>query len=248
MLTSNSSGTVIPLPDSPSPLPWNPTWLPISLLPPNGITPFKIITTNTPKECLQQVKQLLIQEPSFKNILVGVFSLYDIASKKFKCRIYTLSNQNRYVWNQWKNNTPNDNINGIFYIYRPWYSQTNQPTPLPQDKQALVWMIPNDPLPNATPDTTSVSWACPLKINKCKKQDVPTSQINLTYRDNLRTNNQLDPCFMNDKGCRGELNILNRGLTKDDKNCPNIYMPFTKKSCYTTSNNRNRFEFMYTST
>ena len=244
MLTSNSSGTVIPIPDNPSPLPWNPLWLPRSLLPPDNITPFKILTAQSPQECLQQT-QALLQEPNLESLLVGVFSTYDNVDNKYKCRIYTTNNQTRHQWNQWKNNTPSDNINGMFFIYRPWLNQSTQPTPLPQDKQALVWMIPNDPIPTQVPEETNVTWSCPLKLKKCP-QTTSKPTANLTWRNNIRTNQPTDPCFMNDKGCQGELNILNRNLTENQKNCPNIHMPYTKQPGFVQTPDRfNKYQFRY---
>jgi len=230
---SNSSGAVIPLPDSPSPLSWNPTWFPISKKPPQTVEPSSFLVRDKP-DCLSIAQQIP------KENLVGIFTFFE-KPNKYYCRIYRTNAQNQHAWNQWKNQpATNDNMNGIFYIYRPWLHQSTQAVPRQEDKIALAWMIPNDPLPT---ESSTVEWKCPTQQRKrCAIQKETTEGPR--WNDHRITNLLTDPCFFHEKGCQNELNIPNR---RSCPNRPNIYLPFSYKDITRTGEYLHpyRFEYLY---
>jgi hypothetical protein len=251
--TSNNSGTIIPISDSPAPLLWTSNWLPMSILPPDNITPFKVIINNydSHQSCIKEVDKLLCKHPELKKLIVGVFILF-VPPNQFNCRIYLFNLQTLPTWTTWKNNASvsisnhSDLINGIFYVYRPWF---NNSQPIKQDKDALVWMMPFSRLPE-TQTINSIHWSCPKnKIHQCaidKKKD--KNNINLTFRDNVQTNQPGQPCFLHTLGCQGELNIKNRNLTINNQYCPNTQLPLQLKDNELIINNNNRlhpFQFNY---
>jgi hypothetical protein len=227
---SNSIGAVVPLPDSPSPLPWNPLWLPISKEPPKdpAITPlstgrfligepennnfnFTDDSTFNYNDVFVRIEELLASHPELKKVLVGFF-LTTVVDKtitphqySIQYNIYNTSNSTKQLWENWKLSAqanPNQ-INGIFYIYRPWYNNSPNPIPLRKDKTSLQWQVPTTGIP-IQQKVTGISWSCPARSSSSQMcgQPIPNpSKYPLTYRGLRKTNRVGDPCFLQDAGC-----------------------------------------------
>lgn len=262
MLTSNSSGQVIPLPDSPLPKEWYPIWLPVSIQPPMEVQPFKVLSHQN-QNCLHLIQSQILTNSNFQKLFIGAFITYNPQQKDFQCNLYTIQSQTNDVWNNWKQQIlnhiqqPNDNINGIFYVYRPWLlGCTNKP--LSVDKQSLVWMMPKDQMsrhPNST-----IQWKCPPQNHKfcsytSKQSKIPSSMSypnstitpNLKWNDYQISNTTNAPCFMKKEGCQGELNIINRCATAQNQFKPNSQLPLQLKpnSIQKTNNQSQPFSFQY---
>ena len=179
------------------------------------------------------MEELLASHPELKKVLVGFYLTTVIDKTKtphqyfIQYNIYNTSNSTKQLWENWKLSAqanPNQ-INGIFFIYRPWYNNSPNPIPLRQDKTSLLWQVPTTGLP-ISQEVTGISWSCPKrptqKSQVCGQPNTNQSKYPLTYRGLRKTNRVGDPCFLQDAGCLpGSNNLTNPTCVPDYDNHAN---------------------------
>jgi len=169
-----------------------------------------------------RMEELLVANPELKKVLVGFYLTTDNTQSAtdnpnqlkyfLKYSVYITNNSTKVAWRNWKlsaQENPNF-VNGIFFIYRPWYNNSPKPIPLRQDKTSLLWQVPTTGLPESQ-KVTGISWSCPQRPTKASMcgQPIPNpSKYPLTYRGLRKTNNAGDPCFLQDEGCLPDFNNL----------------------------------------